>query len=243
MDTIKKYIILANGLFPTNKKVLSILRSADKIICCDNAIESLMNYKDEKGNPFKNANYIVGDLDSISEENKKKFNEILSYNPDQETNDLTKTVKFALELMHKENDIAKIYILSASGKREDHLLGNLSLLLDYGILMNCNKHIQEKLDNRYIDYPISLLTDYGVFYPIYNTIEINTHIGSYVSIFSNDESLNIKSVGLKYPVDSVIFNAWWKASLNTNNTKNFTLKFNHPSKVLLYIEHSDNQTI
>ncbi len=131
-----KTIILANGAFPTHAIPLSFLHHAERIICCDGSSKSLLNIG-------LKPDYIVGDLDSISDEIRTTFSSILYYNPDQEINDLTKAVKFCIQHEWKE-----ITILGATGKREDHTLGNLSLLTDYKESIN-----------------VQLLTDYGVFVP------------------------------------------------------------------------------
>ena len=63
-------VILANGSFPTHPIPLQTLQEANTIICCDGAAEPLVS----SGN---NPDYIIGDLDSISEYLKEQFREII----------------------------------------------------------------------------------------------------------------------------------------------------------------------
>lgn len=115
-------VIIANGRFPSHPVPLSCIREAEYIICCDGAANDFIA---RGGVP----DAIVGDCDSISEENKIRFADILHPNPDQETNDLTKSVQFCVE-----NGRQEIIIVGGTGKREDHTLGNISLLADYAEL-------------------------------------------------------------------------------------------------------------
>jgi len=108
-------VIIANGAFPRHPVPLSFLCEASRIICCDGATKALLDYG-------LKPNFIVGDLDSLSLELKCRYSHCLQHDIDQDTNDLTKTVKFCTE-----NQWNEITILGATGKREDHSLGNISL--------------------------------------------------------------------------------------------------------------------
>ncbi|MDP6570470.1 MAG: thiamine diphosphokinase, partial [Candidatus Marinimicrobia bacterium] len=81
-------VILANGSFPTHPIPLQSLQEAQTIICCDGAAESLVSFG-------KTPDYIIGDLDSISENLKEQFREIIISKPDQNENDLRKAITFA----------------------------------------------------------------------------------------------------------------------------------------------------
>ncbi len=202
-----RVIILADGQFPTAEYPLSILHSADCIVCCDNSVVKLIQHTSLL------PHYIIGDMDSISDENKLRFNEIIHKFPDQETNDLTKAFNFALEL-----NPSHIYILGATGHREDHTLGNISLLAQYAQ-----------------SYPnTEIVTDYGIFTAHFNSCTIECKPGQQVSIFAFDPTLKIKSAGLVYPTDNVVFDLWYKATLNEAISDSFELTFNHPSAIIIY---------
>ena len=189
-----KTVILANGEFPKHEIPLSFLKNAQHIICCDGAIEQLLAFgcKPES---------IVGDLDSISEELKQRFSSILFPNPDQETNDLTKSVQFCIQHGWRE-----ITVLGATGKREDHTVGNISLLSDYG------KTIQ-----------IQMLTDYGVFNPQYRSTVYESYCGQQVSIFSLTPTTLLTTQNLAYPIEKQNLLSWWQGTLNESTGDTFSI--------------------
>jgi thiamine pyrophosphokinase len=61
-------VILANGSFPFHEIPVAFLRNASRIICCDGAAQSLIEYGIE---PFA----IVGDCDSLDPGISEKFND------------------------------------------------------------------------------------------------------------------------------------------------------------------------
>ncbi len=65
-------------------------------------------------------------MDSIPGDLREKYAGKIITIKDQEINDLTKAVYFAQNVGQEE-----IVILGATGLREDHTLGNISLLADY----------------------------------------------------------------------------------------------------------------
>ncbi len=195
-------VIVANGNFPNNSVPLSFIENASYIVCCDGA-----------ANDFIARGYIpdaiVGDCDSISEENAIRFADILHPNREQETNDLTKSVQFCVN-----NGKNNLIIVAATGKREDHSLGNISLLMEY------------------IDIAkVKMVTDFGVFTPINSTSTFSSFTGEQVSIFSfGNES--ITTSGLKYPINNRVLTNWWQGTLNESLGESFTI--NTKGKVILF---------
>lgn len=200
-------IILANGKFPEHEIPLGFLHHAEQIICCDGATQSLLNIG-------LKPDFIIGDLDSVSEEIKKQFSSILLQQPDQETNDLTKAFQFCLE-----NNKTEITILGATGKRDDHTLGNLALLTDYAEKAN-----------------IQMLTDDGVFTPLSKTSILESYPEEQVSIFSLQPDTVFTFHNLLYPVKNRKLTSWWQGTLNEAKTNNFTIEFNQ-GKVLVFREY------
>ncbi|MDR0864630.1 MAG: thiamine diphosphokinase [Candidatus Symbiothrix sp.] len=190
-----KTILLADGTFPEQEIPLSFLQKADRIICCDGATANLLKFGLE-------PHSIVGDLDSISDTLKERFSPILFRNPDQETNDLTKSVRFCIE--HGWNEIT---ILGATGKREDHTLGNLSLLTDYAEKVN-----------------VQLLTDYGVFVPQLKSAAYESYPGQQISIFSLTPATLFTTHNLVYPLKNKTLTSWWQGTLNEATSDHFTLE-------------------
>jgi thiamine pyrophosphokinase len=202
-----KTIILADGSFPEHEIPLSFLRNANQRICCDGAIEKILAFGME-------PDFIVGDLDSISNELKNRFTSILRQNPDQETNDLTKAIHFCME-----NNWNEITILGATGKREDHTLGNLSLLTDYA----------ETVD-------VQLLTDYGVFVPQLKPAFYESFPGQQVSIFSLTPTTLFTTEKLAYPLEKRALKSWWQGTLNESTADYFAIEIQE-GKALIFRQY------
>ena len=197
-------VILANGDYPSNEKPLQILEEAPIVVCCDGGANEYI----AKGHL---PNIIIGDGDSLSEENRLKHASLLHHIPDQETNDQTKAVQYLLAQGKR-----KIAIVGATGKREDHTIGNVSLLMEY---MRMGAVVRS-------------YTDYGVFIPCKNTYTFNCRIGQQVSIF-NFTAKNLQSEGLAYPIYD--FTSWWQGTLNECTDTSFTIKAE--GEYLLFINY------
>lgn len=229
----KTFIILCDGDFPSKGPARKLLEKAQKakkshtVISCDGAILSLL----KNG---MDADYIVGDMDTLPKKWQAKFKDKIYKESEQDFNDQTKAFRFALSLIEKHIAEKKassyaeyrIIILGATGKREDHTLGNISYLPDYA------QTLHEKFPKLKIN--ISTVTDYGVFIPILDTTRLKGEPGDRISIFAFDHTLQIKSEGLEYKTDDVVFDMWWKATLNTFKKRDVLLRFSHPAKALLY---------
>jgi len=199
-------VIVANGSFPVTHLPLQMLKSASAIIACDGAVESLYQM-----NIVPNA--IVGDLDSIPEFLQKLYADRIYTDKDQETNDLTKAVQYAYKTGEKE-----VLILGATGLREDHTLGNISLLTDYMTLFN----------------RVEILTDYGLFTPIHQTTTLKSKPGQQISIFVLSSETAITTEGLLYPIQNRILTSWWQGTLNEALEDCFTIRFFGKKKVIIY---------
>lgn len=223
----KTIIILCDGDFPSKGPGLKALKDSQKkkseytLIACDGAILSLL----KNG---MDADWIVGDMDTLPKKWQAKFKDKIHREAEQDFNDLAKAFRFALNLIaeDKEKKDYSIIILGATGKREDHTLGNISYLPLFA--QNLKERFQKKAIN------ISAVTDYGVFVPILNTTRLKGEPGDRISIFAFDQTLQIKSTGLEYKTDDVVFDLWWKATLNTFKKRDVLLEFSHPAKALLY---------
>ncbi len=179
-----KAVVIANGRFPKHAIPLSYIREADYIVCCDGAANDFI----ARG---MMPDAIVGDCDSISEENRVRFAGILHPDADQETNDLTKAVRFCAKQGRTD-----IVIVGATGKREDHTLANISLLADYAAYAN-----------------VVMVTDWGTFTPIRTATRFKSHKGQQVSLFAIDPK-ELTTHNLKYPVKDRVLTNWWQGSLN-----------------------------
>ncbi len=189
-------VILANGNYPSHEVPLGFLGKADLIVCCDGAVEKLAANGLEPG-------IIIGDLDSVTSRLKRKYAGILVQDSDQETNDLTKAVNWCID-----RNYTSLVILGATGKREDHTIGNISLLAEYARKTG-----------------VMMITDTGIFTPRLKSSRFSSFPGQQVSIFSIDPETVITSVGLKYRLGNMKLHNWWQATLNEAEGESFDLIF------------------
>ena len=192
---MKKCVILAAGDFPTAPEALKALREADYVCCCDSAAKALTEWGRE-------PDAIVGDGDSIDEELKERYGDIWHQIDEQEDNDLTKSTKFCVG-----KGFTHITYLGATGKREDHTLGNISLLARYRRELNVE--------------PV-MITDYGTFVTAQGRRTFKSFAGQQVSIFLMDNKEGeLKSEGLRW--NSYGYREWWQGTLNESLGDSFTL--------------------
>ena len=192
---MQEAVILANGNFPNSPETLETLNHAPYICCCDGAAEKLIAYG-------RIPNAIVGDGDSLSEEIRKEHKDIIHIVKEQEFNDLTKATRFCISQGAK-----KIIYLGATGQREDHTLGNISLLSFY----------QEEFG-----IEVSMLTDHGIFHTGRSGFtEFCSFPGQQISIF-NISCSTIMSEGLRW--QTYAYKQLWQGTLNEATGHSFTLK-------------------
>lgn len=171
-------VILAAGAFPRKgSEARRILESAKRVVCCDSAADT---YRRKcKREPFA----VVGDCDSV----KGRYKRVVRIE-EQDTNDLAKAVRFC-----REQDLEDVVILGATGKRDDHSLGNVF---------------------RALDFSLDVVTDYGRFTAFEGTRSFRLKPGASVSIFAPDSSTLMTSKGLKWPLNAVKFENLYCATLN-----------------------------
>ena len=185
-------VVLGNGDFPKNEIPLNIMESAESVTVCDGAANEFVA---RGGKP----DVIIGDGDSLNPELRERFKDIFIQVAEQETNDQTKAVTYL-----SKKGIRDIALLGATGKREDHTLGNISLLVEY---------FKAGLDVR-------IFTDYGVFVVSSGDTEFLVKTGKQISIF-NFGCTKMQSENLKYPLYPV--SNWWQGTLNEALADTFTL--------------------
>lgn len=214
-------VILVNGQFPRKEYPLYLLRSACRIVCCDGAVAKYRKAERKVFGAGRMPDCIIGDLDSIPKALLGEYSSIITRVEEQDDNDQTKAVRHTLRTWP---DIDEIHILGATGLRADHTIGNLSLLMEYPRIFD--------LGERTID----IVTDYGTAFAVTDSCTLQVGEGRRFSLFSPDNSLRIKSEGLKWPTDEVVFDNWWKATLNRATQDEVTLTFSHPSRALVILD-------
>lgn len=187
-----KTIVLANGQFPESKFVQShidrwIEDDSYMLACCDGAVNSLRAYTS------KLPDLVVGDLDSVAPSLKEELSSRIIHIAEQDTNDLTKTISHLTKTLGKR----EILLLGASGKREDHMLGNLALLCHYA----------DWLDE------LAMLTDTGLFRLIKRDSSLEVGVGTQVSVFNFTQS-PISLRGVHWPLEKYVLPYLYSGTLN-----------------------------
>lgn len=214
-------VIICDGAFPKTEYPRYLIRTADFVICCDGALRKFMRNSEAIFGEKRLPDLVIGDMDTLPQSMQKKYADIIIKENEQEHNDQTKAVRWALGNL---DGIEAIHILGATGGRTDHTIGNVSLLMEYTRMFDLG------------EISIEMVSDNGTTFPINDTIEFECGPGRSVSIFSPDNSLRIRSKGLEYPTDEVIFDNWWKATLNRSTEDNVKLELSHKSIALIMLD-------
>ena len=181
--------ILANGDYPTHAIPQTILHRTHPLVCCDGAGSETIS----RG---LMPTAIIGDGDSCPNGVKSAYAHLFHQVEEQDDNDLTKATRYTLERLLSTAHKAKIAYLATTGKREDHTLGNIALMVRY-----------------YRQYHIipTLITDYGNFTIAQDTSLFETHPRQQISIF-NLSCSSLSGEGLRWP--PYPFQEYWQGTLN-----------------------------
>lgn len=198
-------IIAANGEPPAHPDALRLLREARTVVCCDGAVSGLVALGVE-------PTVIVGDGDSITPELAVRFADRFCPDGSEDYNDLTKAVNYC-----EARGVRRFAILGGGGRREDHLLGNISLLIGYS----------RKFD-------VVMVTNYGIFTPIHKTTTFQCRVGQPVSVFSFTPETRITYHNLHYPVSLRRFAQLWEGTLNVTDAETFTIELHDAGDVVIY---------
>lgn len=178
---MKHTIIIGNGEKPKKSIINTLLKFGwDTIYCADGGA----NHARELG-IIPDA--IIGDLDSISKENLKYFQNkcrVIRYQRQNDT-DIEKCIKYAIK-----NDSEEIILLSVIGNRLDHSFCNIGIVLKF-----------------FDQIRISIIHDNSMLVPHTGKISFNTMPGELISVYGIDRKTKISSKGLKYKLrrDSLPF--------------------------------------
>ena len=171
-------VILAAGDFPRKGgPARRILENAARVVCCDGAADAYRRIM------HREPDAVVGDCDSL----RGRFANVLRI-AEQETNDLAKAARHCLRMGWRSP-----VVLGATGKREDHTLGNIFRAIDLGL---------------------AVVTDRGRFVPVEGRTTLAARKGAAVSVFAPDPATRMTSKGLQWPLDGVVFANLYCATLN-----------------------------
>ena len=199
-----KIILILNGDLSNYKDIISFLDKYNIIICADGAVNKIINLGIE-------PDYILGDLDSISNENLKKYYDKIVELKDQNYNDLHKTL-----LWCKEKNIKYIDIIGIDGKRIDHTIGNFSIILD------CISFVD-----------ITIYTEYGTIYTINKERTFKNCYKKNISLFNSMPENKITTNGLKYELNNANLKKFYTGTLNKAIENEIKIKTK--DKILIYI--------
>lgn len=197
-------VILAAGDFPHHLLPIKILKQAKNLFVCDGALQNLLDLE-----IIPTA--IIGDGDSLNDTLKQQFKDIYHQVNEQEENDLTKATRYAIAHIDKQINNSKrprFCYIGATGKREDHTLGNISLMV----------HYYESLG-----IVPTMVTDYGWFTVGNGRKTFVSMPRQQVSIF-NFGCESLTSEALRYPLYPV--KEWWQGTLNEALADYFTIEGN-----------------
>ena len=200
---MSRTVILAAGDFPRKGGAAwKLLAGAKRVVACDSAGDAYCRR-------FRKwPTVVIGDLDSLSRLQSRVLRPpTLVKVSDQDTNDLEKALAYCAKQGWRDP-----VIVGATGKREDHSLGNVFRALVY----NC-----------------TIVTDHGRFVPVRDKATFIVAKGAAVSIFAPDPKTRMTSKGLKWPLAPVRFRNLYCATLNRATASRVTLTTTKPVSVFI----------
>lgn len=214
-------VIIGGGDFPRKPFPRELIRRADVIVCCDgNALKAFQRNRERIfGDTSREPDAVVGDMDSMSPSLAKKYSMILIKVEEQDDNDQTKALH---HIINNFPEVDTVHILAATGRREDHTVGNLGLLMEYARSLSGAEGPS-----------IDMVSDYSTAFAITDSCDLFLGKGRRISIFSPDNSLKITSKGLEWQTSGVVFDNWWPATLNRTTEDVVSLKLSHKSVALI----------
>ena len=195
-------VVLAAGDFPRKGGAAwKLLAGATRVVACDSAADAY------RRRFRKWPTVIIGDFDSSSRPGLSSLPSSLIPVTDQDTNDLEKALAYCVERGWRDP-----VIVGATGKREDHAIGNVFRALDYGC---------------------EIVTDFGRFVPVRDRVTLTVAKGAAVSIFAPDPKTRMTSKGLEWPLAPVRFRNLYCATLNRATASRVVLMTNKPVSVFI----------
>lgn len=203
-------VILCDGDFPFHRIPLSVLHRNKFLCCCDNAGISAFDHG-------LTPDAIVGDGDSMPAGFRKSHSDIIHIIDEQDDNDQTKATRYCIG-----KGFRTIAYIGATGKREDHTLGNISLMARY-------------MD----DFGIQsvMITDNGYFIPAKGRNSFATFKRRQVSIF-NLSCHNLSGEGLRW--QPYAYGSMWQGTLNEATGSSITL--DGDGSYLVFFTHDSKTT-
>lgn len=204
-------VIFLNGRLPSTKIIKKFIHKNTLIIAADGGANQIKELK-------MNLHVIIGDLDSISDANKKYFlrkkTEVIKIE-EQDTTDFEKALSYCIKKKIKD-----VTIFGATGMRPDHTLNNFSIL----------KRYYKKLN-------LCLITDDFASFYLPKRFSFNYKSGETVSLIPMPIAVEIKTKGLEFPLDKETLEFGKReGALNRSNSDKVSISFKE-GHLLIFIKH------
>ncbi|UCH65288.1 MAG: thiamine diphosphokinase [Ignavibacterium sp.] len=196
---MKKCIILANGK-PPRKNIIKFFnqKGYNTLICADGGADSALKLR-------LAPDVIIGDMDSISAEAKRKFNKsskLITIKRQNDT-DVEKCLKYAMK-----NNFTEVLLTGVAGNRLDHTFCNLGIVLKF-----------------FSQIDISLIAEESYLKAYNGNVKLKSIKGETISLYGFDRKTKIQSKGLKYPLNDAALPFGEKESTsNLSKTSRVELK-------------------
>lgn len=167
-------LILANGE-PPSKRLIQILRKESSLfVCADGGANIADRLK-------LRPDAIIGDLDSVFASTLKRFPQAKHIRiSDQDSTDLEKAVKWVIDEGYRN-----ISIVGAEGRRLDHTVGNL------GVLVKFNERAK-----------ITFVSDEGELRYVGKNLEFRADAGTLISLIPLNRCEGVTTTGLQYALSN-----------------------------------------
>lgn len=204
-------VIFLNGRLPNTKIIKKFIHKNTLIIAADGGANQIKDLK-------ISVHVIIGDMDSISEQNAKyyrrKKTELIKVE-EQDTTDFEKTLSYCVKKKIKD-----VTVFGATGMRPDHTLNNFSIL----------KRFYKKLN-------LCLITDEFAAFYLPKRFSFNYKSGETVSLIPMPVAVEIKTKGLEFPLDKETLEFGIReGALNKSNSDKVSISFKE-GDLLIFRKH------
>lgn len=211
---MKQLVILVNGEAPKHPMARKALANARWLVCSDGA------YRTAAAQGCV-PDLVVGDGDSLAEEDKIALGNKWVHIAEQDTNDLDKAFRTGVAHFPEASEVV---ILGAGGLREDHFLGNLFRMPGFA--------------SRTPGIDVRMITNAGVFTVCTASRTYECCPRDPVSVFAPTPGTHITSVGLEWPLNGLSLCELWMGTLNRTTDFSFTLNSDKP--IIVYCPYRND---